>query len=80
MDGAGSLTSPAHLKPLNWGFASTTIKVLTVIKYAVVDRHTGEQVGKAYTSKSRARSRVDALDNAYGAYRYTVKQIEVKGL
>lgn len=51
-----------------------------MIKYAVVDRHTGEQVGKPYTSKNRARSRVDALDNAYGAYRYTVKQIEVKGL
>lgn len=45
-------------------------------KYAIIDRHTGEQVGKPYTSKTRARSRVDALDNTYGAYRYTIKPIE----
>lgn len=51
-----------------------------MIKYAIIDRHTGEQVGKPYTSKNRARSRVDALDNEYGGYRYTVKQIEVKCL
>lgn len=44
-------------------------------KYVVIDRQTGEQVGKLYTSKNRARSRVDALDNAYGGYRYTVKII-----
>lgn len=48
-----------------------------MIKYAVVDRHTGDSVGKPYTSKNRARSRVDALDNKYGGYRYTIKPIEV---
>lgn len=46
-------------------------------KYAVIDRHTGEQVGKSYTSKNRARSRVDKLDRVYGGYRYMVKTIEV---
>lgn len=46
--------------------------------YAVVDRQTGEQVGKPYTSKNRARGRVDKLDQEYGAYRYSVRAIEVK--
>lgn len=46
-------------------------------KYAIVDRKTGEQVGNPYTSKSRARTRVDKLDNEYGGYRYSVKEIEV---
>jgi hypothetical protein len=45
--------------------------------YLVVDRQTGLQVGKPYTSKSRARNRVDKLDNEYGAYRYTVRSLEV---
>lgn len=41
--------------------------------YIVYDRHTGRVMGKPYTSLSRARRRVDALDNAYGAYRYGVR-------
>lgn len=45
-----------------------------MIKYAVIDRHTGEQVGKPYTNKSRARSRADKLDIVYGAYRYSVRE------
>lgn len=53
---------------------------MTKYAYAVIDRQTGEQVGKPYTSKNRARSRMDKLDNEYGGYRYSVKQIEVKGL
>jgi hypothetical protein len=48
-----------------------------MIKYIVVDRKTGEQVGKPYSNKNRARSRVDKLDNDYGAYRYAVKEIEI---
>lgn len=47
-------------------------------KYAVIDRQTGQQVGKPYTSKNRARGRVDKLDNEYGAYRYTIRVIEEK--
>lgn len=49
-----------------------------MIKYIVIDRKNGEQVGKPYLSKNRARSRVDKLDSEYGSYRYSVKQIEVK--
>lgn len=41
--------------------------------YIIVDKHTGHQVGKEYTSRSRASHRVDKLDNAYGAYRYSVR-------
>ena len=44
-------------------------------KYAVIDRQTGLQVGKDYTSKNRARSRADKLDLQYGAYRYSVRTI-----
>ena len=43
--------------------------------YKVIDRQTGKQVGKDYTTSSRARLRVDNLDNAYGAYRYYVQVI-----
>ena len=46
-------------------------------KYAVIDKRTGTQKGKEYTSRRRARSRADALDLSYGAYRYIVKLIEV---
>jgi hypothetical protein len=46
------------------------------MSYLIIDRMTGLQVGKPYTSKSRARKRVDKLDNQYGGYRYTVKTIE----
>lgn len=49
-------------------------------KYIIIDRHTGDQMGKPYTDKNRARNRANKLDLQYGAYRYTVKQIEVKGL
>lgn len=41
--------------------------------WQVIDRQTGLSVGKPYASKARARSRVDTLDNAYGAYRYSVR-------
>ena len=43
--------------------------------YQIIDRHTGQQVGKNYQGKNaltRARNRVDKLDNEYGAYRYRV--------
>ena len=40
--------------------------------YKIIDCKTGLQVGKSYKSASRARARVDALDNAYGGYRYSV--------
>lgn len=46
------------------------------MKFAVIDRHTGEQVGKPYTNKSRARSRADKLDIVYGAIRYGVREIK----
>jgi len=40
--------------------------------FRVYDRHSKAYVGKPYKSLTRARSRVDTLDNAYGAYRYSV--------
>lgn len=43
--------------------------------FVVIDRHTGKQVGKAYSTKAGARRAVDRLDNAYGAYRYSAKEV-----
>lgn len=43
--------------------------------YVVIDRHTGLQVGHSYATRARAARRVDALDNAYGAYRYCVRAV-----
>lgn len=41
--------------------------------YEVIDRHTGQRVGKPYATRVAASRRVDKLDNAYGAYRYAVR-------
>lgn len=46
-------------------------------KNIIIDRHTGAQIGKPYTDKNRARTRANKLDLQYGAYRYTVKTVEV---
>ena len=47
--------------------------------FVIIDAHTGERVGKPYTGKNarkRARTRMDKLDNEYGAYRYQVKRFD----
>ena len=43
--------------------------------FEIVDSKTGKVIGKPYSSKSRARARVDRLDNEYGAYRYQVRRV-----
>ena len=46
--------------------------------FQIIDKHTGEQVGKNYQGKNahnRARNRVDKLDNEYGAYRYGLRDL-----
>lgn len=45
--------------------------------FLIIDRQTGNQVGKPYNNKARARSRADKLDNEYGGYRFTVKTLGV---
>jgi hypothetical protein len=47
------------------------------MSYLVIDSRTGLSVGKPYTSFSKALARVDKLDNAYGAYRYTVRAVKL---
>ena len=42
------------------------------VGYAVIDGKSGEQVGKLYKSRARARNRADKLDSQYGGYRYSV--------
>jgi len=44
------------------------------MKYAVIDKHTGATVG-TYASRKRAITKRDSLDNAYGGYRYFVKEV-----
>lgn len=41
--------------------------------FQIVDKHTGNVVGRQPTRK-RATTRVDKLDNEYGAYRYRAKR------
>lgn len=48
-----------------------------ILGYVIIDRHTMQQVGKRYSNRSRARARVNKLDNAYGAYRYSVRTLYV---
>jgi len=43
--------------------------------FEIVDSKTGKVMGKPYSSKSRARSRAERLDNEYGAYRYKVRRV-----
>ncbi len=43
--------------------------------FEIVDSKTGKVMGKPYSSRSRARARVDRLDNEYGAYRYKVRRV-----
>lgn len=43
--------------------------------WVVMDHKTGKQVGGPYTSLTRIRARVDALDNDWGAYRYGIKRV-----
>ena len=52
----------------------------TKTKYQVVfygDSVTDSYVVGTYSTRSRARNKADKLDNEYGAYRYSVKSIEV---
>ena len=51
-----------------------------MIKYQVVffgDSVTDSYVVGTYSTRTRARNKADKLDNEYGAYRYSVKPIEV---
>ena len=52
----------------------------TKTKFQVVfygDSVTDSYVVCTYSTRSRARNKADKLDNEYGAYRYSVKSIEV---
>lgn len=42
--------------------------------YKVVDVKTGAIMG-TYSSRKRAQTKADKLDNAYGAYRYSVRLV-----
>lgn len=49
--------------------------VQKVETFEIVDSKTGKVVGKPYNSRSRARARVDRLDNEYGGYRFKVRKV-----
>jgi hypothetical protein len=43
--------------------------------WQVIDNHTGAAIGKPMKRRAAGR-KVDRLDLAYGAYRYSVKQVQ----
>lgn len=45
------------------------------MQWIIWDKIENRPVGKTYSNKRKARSRVDKLDNQYGAYRYMVKEL-----
>lgn len=47
------------------------------MQYIIWDRIESRPVGKPYSNVRRARARVDTLDNQYGAYRYSVKALNL---
>jgi hypothetical protein len=55
-------------------FAPALAALPAIIGYAIIDRQTGEIVGKARTRRAASAS-VDRRDNAYGAYRYFARPI-----
>ncbi|HET9285710.1 MAG TPA: hypothetical protein VFR24_27475 [Candidatus Angelobacter sp.] len=49
-------------------------------RFEVYDPKTNQVMGKPYINAPMARSRVDKLDNQYGAYRYRTRQIKAPQL
>jgi hypothetical protein len=49
-------------------------------RHYIIDNTTGKQVGGEYINKSRARRRVDALDNEYGSYNHHIETREVTNM
>ena len=47
-----------------------------MIKYQVIFKNDKSIIG-TYSTRKRASNKVNKLDNAYGAYAYTVRAIEV---
>lgn len=47
-------------------------------RWRIWDTKAKEYVSQPYTNKKRARTRMDKLDNEYGAYRYQVREVEGK--
>ena len=47
-----------------------------MIKYQVIFKNDKSIIG-TYSTRKRASNKVNKLDNAYGAYAYTVQAIEV---
>jgi hypothetical protein len=43
--------------------------------WQVLDNHTGAAMGKPLNRRAASR-KVDRLDNEYGGYRYSVKQVQ----
>ena len=43
--------------------------------YKVIDKRTGEAIGKPLKSHKSARNKKDRLDTAYGAIRYSIVEV-----
>ena len=69
------ITSPEERERMNVLDVLPEVETVVITGYVVIDRHTGQQVGHSYATRARASRRVDQLDNAYGAYRYSVRTV-----
>lgn len=46
------------------------------MKYQIYNIRSGDLVGQPYTCKKRARRKCDKLDNIYGAYVYSFREVK----
>ena len=58
-----------------WQLGGGLVRVIQVVFYG--DSVTDSYVVGTYSTRMRARNKADKLDNEYGAYRYSVKAVEV---
>ena len=59
---------------VNIKLSQSTFQIM--IKYQVIFKNDKSVIG-TYSTRKRASNKVNKLDNAYGAYAYTVQAIEV---
>lgn len=58
--------------------AGGAVKRAMTKRWRIWDTKEKQFVGQPYKNKKRARTRMDNLDNEYGAYRYQVREVEKK--
>lgn len=63
---------------IQWDDPAEVLKRIQIVRFDIIDKHTGAVVGKATTRKGATRA-ADRRDNEYGAYRYGVRAVYANG-